>query len=111
LNLPRRLHLAGVLVLVLGWFAAALVFVAARRADDARADAFSPSEHYQLERLGGKAAARAVEFDRWFASLWHGERLARTLALLSLAVGGSCLYLAGLMGEATDGTPPHADRG
>jgi hypothetical protein len=111
LTLPRRLHLAGVLILVLGWIAAALVFVAARRADDAGTDALSPSEHYQLERLGGKAAARAVEFDRWFASLWHGERLAWTLALLSLAVGGSCLYLAGLMGEDADANAPHADRG
>lgn len=42
-----------------------------------------------LERIGGKAAVAAAEFNDWFASLWHGRRLAGTLAALS--VGASLL--------------------
>jgi hypothetical protein len=103
LTLQRRVHLAGTLILVLGWIAAAIVFVAARHdASAAHADEISSSERYQIERLGGKATARTVEFDHWLASLWHGESLAWTLAVLSLAVGGGCLYLAGLMDESDD---------
>lgn len=49
------------------------------------------SKKYQLEleRIGGKAALVAVEFNNWFAGLWHGKRLAGSLAVLS--IGGSLL--------------------
>jgi hypothetical protein len=102
LTLQRRVHFAGALILVLGWIASAVVFVRAQREDAARPDTISAAEQFQIERLGGKATARTVEFDHWLASLWHGERLAWTLAVLALAIGGSCMYVAGLMGEAVD---------
>jgi hypothetical protein len=107
----RRVRLAGLLILAAGWIAAAFVFVAARHEEEAPEAGLSRSETFALERFGGKANARTVEFDRWLASLWHGERLAWTLAVLALAVGGSCLYVAGLMEETVeaDGTrPPRA---
>ena len=53
------------------------------------------SKKYQLEleRIGGKAALVAVEFNNWFAGLWHGERLAGSLAVLSIS-GSLLCFLA-----------------
>lgn len=96
-------------VLAIGLSAAALVFVLAapEAADDAPGPyvaAVDNSKKYQLEveRIGGKAAVVAVEFDEWFASLWHGRRLAGTLAALSVAAALLCFLAAKL--------PPLDDR-
>ena len=99
----RRVRLAGLLVLVLGGIAAAIVLATASRTVAADAPGLADSEARTLERIGGKATARTVAFDDWLASLWHGERLGWTLAVLSLVVGGACLHVAGLMGEAVEG--------
>jgi hypothetical protein len=56
-------------------------------------------ESRDVDRLGGTATVQTVKFDRWLGSLWRGERLAFTLALLSLAVGGGLWWVGGLMGE------------
>jgi len=58
-------------------------------------------EMQQLERLGGRASVQTAEFDRWLSSLWHGRRLAVTLAVLGLVVGGACWRVGGLMDEDT----------
>lgn len=54
------------------------------------------SKKYQLElqRIGGKAAVVAAEFNDWFDGLWHGRQLAGTLAVLSLAGALLCLLAA-----------------
>jgi hypothetical protein len=36
----------------------------------------------QLERMGGKTYVLFKDFDEWFASLWHGRRLAGTVGVL-----------------------------
>jgi hypothetical protein len=111
-----RLHLAGLVILVAGLLAAVLVFVIA--AGDAGADAAgytivggktfaigpgdSSRELQQIERLGGKAAVLTYQFQTWFASLWHGQRLAFTLAVLSIAVALACFHIADLMAEDVD---------
>jgi hypothetical protein len=95
----RRVRLAGLLVLVAGWIAAAIVLVAAGRPGGEDAPEASRGEARTLERIGGKAVVRTVALDRWFASLWEGERLGWTLAVLALVIGGGCLYVGGLMGE------------
>lgn len=43
-----------------------------------------------LERIGGKAAVAAAEFNEWFGGLWHGRRLAGTLAVLSIGASLLC---------------------
>ena len=59
-------------------------------------------EMQQLERLGGRASVQTAEFDRWLSSLWHGRRLAGTLAVLGLVVGGACWRVGALMAEGDD---------
>lgn len=41
---------------------------------------------HQLKQLGGEANVQAAEFQDWFAGLWHGEALARTVAVLTVVV-------------------------
>jgi len=113
----RRLHFAGIAILVAGWICAVLVYIVASISDDATAAdrriidgqvyvvplETSRREQQEMERLGGKATVWMVESATWLGSLWHGRRLAFTLALLATVIGGSCIYLAGLAGEVADG--------
>ena len=108
-----RLYLAGIILLVVGLIAAALVYFLAAHPADANGAGYSivggntyalsldesSRELQQVERLGGKPAVLALEFHRWFLSLWHGQRLAYTLAVLSAAIALLCFHIAGLMGE------------
>jgi len=110
LSPSRRVRLAGLLILVLGGLAAAIVLATASRAGAVDVPGLADSEARTLERIGGKATARTVAFDDWLASLWHGERLGWTLAVLSLVVGGACLHVAGLMDEAVEGDEGGAPR-
>ena len=109
-----RLHLASVVILIVGLLAAALIYVmASKKADADRGDdqivggqAYrlddSARQQQQLERLGGKAAVYTVAFNQWFSSLWEGKRLAYTVAALTVVVAFGCYYIAGLMGEEVD---------
>ncbi len=40
----------------------------------------------QMEALGGRGNQLATELRLWFGSLWHGERLAVTVACMTLLV-------------------------
>jgi len=115
----RRLRFAGLAILLAGWVCAVGVFVAASGNEDADAGAAgqrvlngqvyvvpldaSKRQQQEVERMGGKATVRMAEFEDWLGSLWHGKRLAFTLALLSTAIGGACVYLAGLAAEDLEG--------
>ena len=53
---------------------------------------WSKSYNRQLERFGGKAAVLFDDFNRWFASLWHGKSLGLTLIWLSV-FAAACVWL------------------
>ena len=44
-----------------------------------------------LERYGGKANVFATELTDWFNGLWHGRRLAFTVACITVLVAGVLL--------------------
>lgn len=98
----------GVAILLVGLASAALVYVIAP--DDlsaGAADGVAGGKMYQhtLELMGGKAAVYADRFDRWFASLWQGQTLAYTLAVLTIAIALACFWVAHLLS-----TPPPVNR-
>lgn len=97
----RSLHRTGIAVLVVGWAAAMLILLFAG-ADDPQAAERTHVAEQQIERFGGKMTLQMVELQDWLGSLWHGRRLAYTLALLSTAVGGVCLHVARLAAEDVD---------
>jgi len=79
----RRLQMIAVATLIVGLTAALGVYLfAARSPNDMLAYEIEHSKQYQrtLELYGGKANVLAVEFTQWFDSLWHGARLAYTVA-------------------------------
>ena len=96
-RLVRRIGLS---LAVLGLVSGAIVYVSASSGPDADPVA-REREMRELARLGGTASVQTVKFDQWMGSLWHGQRLAFTLALLGLAIGGACWHVGGLMDEET----------
>ena len=88
-------------ILVLGLAASAVVYEMAPpdvESDDSNIYVASINNskkaRLELERIGGKAAVVAVEFNDWFDSLWHGRKLAGTLAVLSIGASLLCFLVA-----------------
>lgn len=109
LRLAGRLRIAGVVILLAGLLAAAAVYFATEPNPAAEAGyetvvvdgkPYMVPTHWSkeymrgLERFGGGAAVMFDRFDRWFAGLWQGRRLAATLAGLAVFVAGA-VYLVG----------------
>jgi hypothetical protein len=108
MSTPHRLvQRIGLAIIATGFIAAAGVYVSASADPDADLIA-QQREMREVARLGGTATVQTVKFNLWLASLWHGERLAGTLALLGLVVGGACWRIGGLMGEDVDDFEPTA---
>ena len=84
-------------ILIIGLSASAIVLAMTPAEDDENAAGIvmptvRSSKKYRgdLERIGGKAAVAAAEFNDWFDGLWHGRRLAGTLAVLSIGASLLC---------------------
>ena len=45
----------------------------------------------------GMAMVYAVRFNEWLSSLWHGKRLAVTVAVLAMVIALACFWVANLM--------------
>jgi hypothetical protein len=123
--LRKRFHLIGVVILAAGFPAAALIFILAAPGDGSGAIGYeivdgksypvmpgdSERYEYDLERIGGKSAVLAAEFNHWFASLWHGRKLAYTLAFLSAGSSLACFYLAHLLADPPPRKGPNGGQG
>ena len=48
----------------------------------------------RLEEIGGKSNVFAQDTKEWFVGLWHGTRLAYTMAVLTFAVAVLCFFTA-----------------
>jgi len=102
LPIHSRFDFAGTLILVVGLVIAVVIYVMV--ADDGSTAISQELTHtrqyeYQLERIGGKAAVLAAEFNQWFESLWHGKQLGYTVALLSIAVALGCYLIAHFLSD------------
>jgi hypothetical protein len=51
----------------------------------------------QMEQIGGRANAVVAEFREWCGTLWHGRKLAYTLAIVSTAACAGCFFAARLL--------------
>ena len=97
-SLPARLYLLGAFILAAGWIAGILIFVTAGAeepgGDLAYGTGWERRYAFQLERIGGKAAVMADELTQWFSALWHGRRLAFTMAFLCTGLALLCFLIA-----------------
>ncbi len=98
----RRLRLAAVAILVVGLAAAVWIYLNAAAPADGAGNPLEESKQYvrTLELYGGKANVLAVELREWFDSLWHGTRLAYTVACSSVLLAGA--FWLGAAASETD---------
>jgi hypothetical protein len=92
----RNPGLIAVAILVLGLGGALWIYVAAVLAPgDVSGEDPTDSKQYQrqMELYGGKANLLAADLMRWLGSLWHGRRLALTVACATVAVAGGVWLL------------------
>jgi hypothetical protein len=85
------------MILTLGCATALSIYLTAGPAPgDTSGDDPTDSKQYQrqMELYGGKANVLAAELTRWLGSLWHGRRLALTVACATILVAGGFWLLA-----------------
>src|SRR5262245_17441374 len=98
----RRLQMTAVAILIVGLITAIGIYMsAARSTDDMVAYEIQHSKQYQRtwEFYGGKATVMAVECTQWFDSLWHGTRLAYTLACATVLLAAGFWVAAALVDD------------
>src|SRR5262245_8983776 len=93
----NRLHVAAVVILVVGVAAGlAIYFLAEDQAPHLGLYEIQISKQYvrEIERFGGKAALLFDDLGRWFGERWHGKQLGVTIGWLSVFAAGVLYLLA-----------------
>ncbi len=101
-------------ILFTGLTVALVIFIWAGPPSDRSGDRPEDSKKYlrQMEEYGGTANVLASEAREWFEGLWHGRRLAMTIACLALlAAGVSFIALTPLPGSSVKDHPGPDRRG
>jgi hypothetical protein len=94
-------------ILVLGFAAAVVIYLTAQPppANPLGYDPLDTKRYlHDLEVYGGKANVIAAEFRDWFDSLWHGKRLAFTVAALSVIAAFAFKFFATPLPPAPNAT-------
>jgi hypothetical protein len=94
-------------ILVAGFAASIVIYVTAsgRRPNPLGYDPEDTKIYVRdMELYGGRANMLASDIRQWFSGLWHGRKLALTIAVLT-AVAASLVWLLGQERPAEDGTP------
>jgi len=83
-------------ILLVGLGGAVIIYMTAGKAPHDPFAEFERSKKfaYELERMGGKAALVANDFNRWFAGLWQGESLAYTVAAITILIAAGYYFIA-----------------
>ena len=117
-ELKKRLRLSCLIILVAGLCGAMLIYVLAEDIPDDSLGYVSvngtlyplatrDSKKYrrEVERFGGKAALAFDDFNHWFAELWQGKTLAKTVAWISILLSlGIYLFANSLGPDAQPGS-------
>ncbi|SDR44467.1 hypothetical protein [Paraburkholderia tuberum] len=93
--LQKRLYLTGAAILVVSLIAAVLIYVSVPPPDSAVAmyGMIDPRYQIKLQQIGGNAAVLMAQLHQWFDSLWHGVRLAYTVAALGATLAAGCIFI------------------
>jgi hypothetical protein len=91
----RRFQFAASAILIVGLASAIWIYLtAAPPTDDVLGLENSKQYIHALELYGGKANVLAVKLTQWFDSLWHGTRLAYTVACAAVLLAGAFMLAA-----------------
>jgi hypothetical protein len=93
--LQKRLYFTGTAIMLASFVAAALIAASAPAPDSAVAmySIVDPRYQIELQQIGGNAAVLMAQLHQWFDSLWHGVRLAYTVAVLGIISAGVCFFI------------------
>jgi hypothetical protein len=92
----ERLRVASVVILIVGFLAAVVVYATASQAPPNPLGDPEDSKAYlrQMQLYGGQANVIAYEVRQWFAGLWHGKPLAFTVAGIAVLLAAGCRFAA-----------------
>jgi len=94
-GIPAGIKRIVALILILGFGASIAIYIRAEPGS-ANPTGYEPEESKRdlrdMEMYGGNANLLASDFRHWFASLWHGRRLAFTAAFLTVALALMILF-------------------
>jgi len=94
---PRKINRISLLILLLGFAAAAAIWgtIPPPETDAWRDDPLNQKRtRRQLVMIGGKANQLSADFIEWFGSLWEGQNLAYTVAVLTLVTTSGFRFVA-----------------
>ena len=92
-NMKTRRRVIAIAIAVLGFGSALAIFLTAPPEEPPAWDPMQSKQYLrQLEIIGGKSAVFGAELQQWLSSLCHGERLAFTVAFLTLVVISTYLF-------------------
>jgi hypothetical protein len=107
------LRLAAVITAIVGFASAIWVYLTAA-APVGNPLGYEPEDSKQylrdLERYGGKANVLATELTDWFNGLWHGRRLAFTVACITVLIAGALLLASIPLPDDLDGETSNQKR-
>jgi hypothetical protein len=69
-------------------------------------DMDSKGDRLEVERYGGTSAVIVHNFNSWLSGLFHGRRLAFTLAVISIMLAYVCFWTANAMEDEPEDRPP-----
>lgn len=107
INQEKRLYFIAAVILLIGLASSLLIYLTAENNPgaalgyvmiDGQAHPIMPEDskmyRHDLQVYGGKFGVAADEFTRWFNSLWHGQTLAYTVAVIALLISLSICFVA-----------------
>lgn len=96
-------------ILAVGFSAAAVIWIAAGRANPSGYDPNDSKQYLrQMQMYGGTANLMATEIREWIETLWHGKRLAGTVAFGTLLLAGTVWFLGATAPPPPADAPPAA---
>jgi hypothetical protein len=110
-RVQMRLRLAGIIILALGFVAATAIYLAAApvvERTNATRLGYTGLSDGDMILVGGRVNVYTAELREWFGGLWHGRKLAVTVALLSSVGCLVCFYLAHPRISFSTADPPRA---
>ena len=93
----RKLNRISALLLLLGLGSAVVIFLLADPEEDNELlndPRGARRYHRELRMIGGNANLLSAQFREWFDSLWHGQALAGTVAVLTIGTTLGFRYVA-----------------
>lgn len=94
---PRTINRFSVLLLAAGLGAAVTIYLTATpdTLDPLIGNPLHSKKHlHELRLMGGHANVALAEFQAWFVSLWRGQQLATTVAVLTLLAVPAFRFIA-----------------